>query len=336
VDSPARPACPPPERSAFQPVPSERAESPSKLHDGTAFSDSSIVAGLGGFELPIVAPRIMGIVNVTPDSFSDAGLYASAEAAIAHGRRLHAEGADILDVGGESTRPGAETVDPATEIERVLPVIEALSMLPIPVSIDTRKAAVAKRAVEAGASWINDVSGGVHDPEMLRAAAALDVPYVAMHTLGDPDTMQDDPEYQDPVGEVLESLRLRGRACLDAGIRLENLILDPGIGFGKRLEHNLALLRRLPELRGLGCPLVLGVSRKSFIGHLTGAEEQDDWLAEDRHDRPKDRIGGTVAAGLACVQRGAEVIRVHDVRIMHEALVVARALRVPDKDLQAS
>ena len=311
-------------------MPAERAESPPERFGGTAFSDAAITTGRGDHELPRTPPRLMGIVNVTPDSFSDGGLHASPEAAIEHGRRLHAEGADLLDVGGESTRPGATTVGPDEELERILPVIEALSNLPIPISVDTRKSSVAAGAVRAGATWINDVSGGTFDPEMLRTAAALDVPYVAMHCQGAPEVMQADPRYGDPVAEVREALRLRGRACLEAGIRLENLVLDPGIGFGKRLEHNLALLRRLEELRALGCPLLLGVSRKSFIGHLTGAEEQRDWLAEGRHDRPQDRIGGTVAAGLACVQRGADVIRVHDVRIMREALLVARALQAPE------
>ena len=279
---------------------------------------------------PAPVPRLMGIVNVTPDSFSDGGKYAEPEAALRHGLDLVAQGAQILDVGGESTRPGAQPVPAEEECARVLPVIEALAAATdAPISIDTTKAQVAAAALDAGAKWVNDISAGLADPEMLPLVAERDVPFVAMHRQGDPGTMQLNPSYGDPVAEVTEALRERCRAALEAGVLEERLILDPGIGFGKRLEHNLALMRRLGELRSLGRPLLLGVSRKSFIAHLSGAETSQDWRSGNRRDQPQDRLGGTAAALYACIAGGAAILRVHDVAPMAEATLVARALLAP-------
>ena len=282
-------------------------------------------------DVPPGAPRLMGVINVTPDSFSDGGRFLDPARAIEHGLALAEEGAEILDVGGESTRPGAEPVPLEVELERVLPVIEGLAgRTDAALSIDTRRAEAARAALDAGASMVNDVSAGRHDPDMLSLVAARGVDYVAMHILGDPASMQVDPRYADPVAEVARFLRQRAAACLKEGVAATRIVLDPGIGFGKRLHHNLALLRRLPELRSLGRPLCLGVSRKSFIGHLSGAEKQEDWEARERRDRPADRLGGTAAAVAACVLGGAEILRVHDVRPMAEAARVARALAVPE------
>ena len=277
---------------------------------------------------------IMGVLNVTPDSFSDGGLYVDPGAAEARGLELVAEGAHVLDVGGESTRPGAEPVPADEELRRVIPVVERLAVgTRAPVSIDTMKSEVARAAVEAGAIVVNDVSGGLADPEMLPTVSALrasghDVHVVLMHRQGDPRTMQVDPRYDgDPVREVRDHLEGRARAALEAGIPPDRITLDPGIGFGKRLEHNLALLGRLREVRALGHPLLLGASRKSFIGHITGAEQQSDFLAKERQDRPSDRLGGTAAClALAVADGAADVVRVHDVAVMREAVLVARAI----------
>lgn len=277
---------------------------------------------------------IMGVLNVTPDSFSDGGRYVDPGAAEARGLELVAEGADVLDVGGESTRPGADPVPAEEELRRVLPAVERLAVgSRAPVSIDTMKSAVARAAVEAGATIVNDVSGGLADPEMLPTVAALraeghDVHVVLMHRQGDPSTMQLDPRYgDDPVAEVRDHLAERAAAALELGIPPDRITLDPGIGFGKRLEHNLAVLGRLPEIRALGYPLLLGASRKSFIGHITGAERQSDFLARERRDRPEDRLGGTAACiSLAVAAGGADVVRVHDVAVMREAVLVARAI----------
>lgn len=276
---------------------------------------------------PPALPRIMGVLNVTPDSFSDGGRYLEPEKAVEHGLKLVQEGAHMVDVGGESTRPGAVAVPVEEESRRIVPVVTALAREGVPVSIDTRRSKVARAALENGAVMINDVSGGLFDPEMIPLAAASGCELVLMHAQGDPSTMQVAPQYSDPVREVASFLRQRGHAALEAGLEPGRLLLDPGIGFGKRLEHNLALLRRLPELRSLGSPLLLGVSRKSFIGHLTGAEQQDAWRSAERRDRPEERLGGTAAALAACVAGGAEVLRVHDVGIMAEAIQIAVALR---------
>ncbi len=273
------------------------------------------------------APRLMGVVNTTPDSFSDGGLYLEPERATRHGLALAAQGADWIDVGGESTRPGAEAVSPEEELERVLPVIEGLEAAGLEqLSIDTRHASVARAALDAGATMVNDVGAGLDDEELLPLVAERRCRYVLMHRQGDPADMQRTPRYADPVGEVQEFLRERVAACLAAGISAEAILLDPGIGFGKRLEHNLALLRRLGELRSLGLPLLVGVSRKSFIAHVTGRQAESDWRRAATTDDPGARIGGTAAALTFCVQGGAELLRVHDVAVMAEAVAVARAL----------
>ncbi|MFT7679753.1 MAG: dihydropteroate synthase [Planctomycetota bacterium] len=277
-------------------------------------------------------PLLMGVLNVTPDSFSDGGRYLAATNALEHGLAMERDGADILDVGGESSRPGASPISAEEELARVLPAIRALrEQTQIPISIDTTKAVVAEQALGAGANRVNDISAGLADPAMLPLVARLGAGFVAMHSQGKPPEMQSDPRYVDPVAEVLEHLRERAAACLDAGIDLDQLWLDPGIGFGKALDHNLALLRRLPELRSLGCPLLLGVSRKSFIGHLSGAEKQEDWRTAKRLDQPSKRLGGTAAALVACIQGGAEVLRVHDVAVMAETMTVALALQTTDQ-----
>ncbi len=258
----------------------------------------------------------MGIVNVTPDSFSDGGLYLEAEAAIAHGHELIAEGADILDVGGESTRPGAAAVGAKEEIRRVVPVIEELAAAgAVPVSIDTSKAEVAAAAVDAGATIVNDVTA-LSDPAMASLCAERAVMLVLMHMQGSPRTMQEDPTYDDVVTDVRDFLGTRVESAVAAGVAEERIWIDPGIGFGKTVEHNLELIRRLGELRVLGRPILLGVSRKSFLGRLTGREVGD-------------RLGASLAAAIAGVQAGAAGVRVHDVGPTRDALAVLDALGMP-------
>jgi dihydropteroate synthase len=254
---------------------------------------------------------VMGIVNVTPDSFSDGGRYLRHEDAIAHGRRLVEEGADLVDVGGESTRPGATPVEAAEEIARVEPVVRALSRS-VRVSIDTTKVAVAEAALRAGASYVNDVSAFRFEPEMAGLVADADVECCLMHMRGNPRTMQDDPRYDDVVDDVKAHLEERMAFAIAEGVREERIHLDPGIGFGKTLEHNLELLRRLPELLELGRPVLIGTSRKSFIGALTG--------------RPVDqRLPGTIASNVLAYLGGARLFRVHDVAAVRDALTVAAA-----------
>jgi dihydropteroate synthase len=257
--------------------------------------------------------KLMGVVNVTPDSFSDGGLYLDPEAAIAHGRKLAKAGAEILDVGGESTRPGAAPVDEAEEMRRVVPVIRGLSGIDCQISVDTSKAAVAAAALDAGATIVNDVTALRGDPEMAALCAERGCGVVLMHMLGEPRTMQDDPRYGDVVAEVKAFLAERLEAAVSAAVAEERVWLDPGIGFGKTAAHNLELLRRLGELRELGRPLVVGTSRKSFIGHLDGSAADD-------------RLGGTIASSILAVAEGAEVLRVHDVAEMRQALTVAAAV----------
>jgi dihydropteroate synthase len=255
----------------------------------------------------------MGVVNVTPDSFSDGGLYFSPDAAVAHGERLAGEGAGILDVGGESTRPGALPVPLAEEIERVVPVVERLSGFGASISIDTRKAAVASAALEAGASIVNDVSAFRHDPEMASVVASAGAGCCLMHMLGDdPRTMQADPQYEDVVSEVKAFLSERLAFAVSEGVAEERVWLDPGIGFGKTIDHNLELLRRLDEIVALGRPVVVGASRKSFLGRLTGRPE-------------RERDAATVATNVMAFERGASVFRVHEVRGTVDALKVAAA-----------
>jgi dihydropteroate synthase len=263
-----------------------------------------------------MAARLMGIVNVTPDSFSDGGLFLDAEAAIEHGRELAAERADILDVGGESTRPGAAAVGAEEELERVGPVVEALagdSGPGIPVSIDTSKRAVAEAALDAGAEIVNDVTALRGDPELAALCAERGCEMVLMHMLGTPRTMQEDPTYDNVVDDVRAFLAERIEFAISEGMEEERIWIDPGIGFGKTVEHNLELLRRLGELHELGRPIVVGTSRKSFIGKLTGAGVED-------------RLGGTVASCVLAHANGADVLRVHDVGPVREALITAEAI----------
>jgi dihydropteroate synthase len=254
----------------------------------------------------------MGIVNVTPDSFSDGGLFLDADAAIAHGRELLAEGADILDIGGESTRPGAEAVSADEELRRVIPVIEALAAGGARISIDTTKAAVARRALEAGASIVNDVAALRFDPELATVTAEAGAGCVLMHMLGEPRTMQVDPRYDEVVSDVKAFLGERLAFAVSQGIPEDKIWLDPGIGFGKTLEHNLELIARLDEIVAIGRPVVFGASRKSFLGKLTGRQVDE-------------RLAGTIATNIIAYERGARVFRVHDVAATADALKVAGA-----------
>jgi dihydropteroate synthase len=257
----------------------------------------------------------MGVVNVTPDSFSDSAEPWDAASAIARGRAQVAAGAAVVDIGGESTRPGAEPVDPAEELQRILPVVEELAREGVAVSIDTRNASTARAAVEAGAVLVNDVSALRHDPHMAGVVADGRVGLCLMHMLGDdPRTMQDDPRYDDVVDDVAHFLEERLTAAIEAGVREDRICLDPGIGFGKTVEHNLALLRGLPRLARIGRPLLVGVSRKSFLMRLT------------RPGRPHDRLAASLAATLEAYRAGASLLRVHDVAETVDALAVVRAL----------
>ena len=265
-------------------------------------------------ELPLgERTLVMGIVNVTPDSFSDGGMFEDAEAAVAHGARLREEGADVLDVGGESTRPGSDPVGVDEELARVLPVIEGLRRgAPEPlVSVDTRKAAVASEALAAGADVVNDIGAGT-DPDMFDAVASAGAGMILMHMQGEPKSMQADPRYVDVVAEVRGFLAERLEEAVAAGIGRDRLCVDPGIGFGKNLEHNLALLRAIGSFRELGVPVLAGVSRKRFIGELSGTDD------------PAGRLEGSVAAAVWCTSQGVEMVRVHDVG------PTVRALRVVD------
>src|SRR4051794_24854248 len=254
----------------------------------------------------------MGVLNVTPDSFSDGGEWFDRDAAIAHGHELAAQGADIVDVGGESTRPGSLAVDEQEELRRVVPVVEALSPVGA-VSIDTSKAAVARAALEAGASYVNDVTALRGDPEMAGLVAQAGCDCCLMHMLGEPRDMQDDPRYDDVVSDVKAFLEERLAHAVSQGIAEERIHLDPGIGFGKSAEHNLELLRRLDELVAIGRPIVVGTSRKSFLGRITG------------RDDPHQRVYGTVATNVLALERGASIFRVHDVGATRDALAVAAA-----------
>jgi len=270
----------------------------------------------------------MGIVNVTPDSFSDGGAFLKTDAAVAHGLDLVGEGAEILDIGGESTRPGAEPVSEVEELRRVIPVIEGLvDSIPAhrQISIDTSKAAVAKAALAAGASFVNDVSALRGDPEMAAVVAESDAECCLMHMLGEPKTMQGvggvgGPQYKDVVAEVKAFLEERMRFAVGEGVREERIMLDPGIGFGKTVAHNLELLRRLGELTELGRPIVIGTSRKSFLGRIA---VDAAGLAEPLD--AQHRLAGTIATNVLALERGAEVFRVHDVAPVREALAVAAA-----------
>jgi dihydropteroate synthase len=266
----------------------------------------------------------MGILNVTPDSFSDGGEFLAVDAAVRHGLALHAEGADLVDVGGESTRPGAVRADPATELARVLPVIEQLSRSGVPVSVDTMRAEVAVAAVTAGAVLVNDVSGGLADPEMLDAVAGLDAGYVAMHWRGHSDRMADLAHYEDVVADVCAELSDRLVAATSAGIARDRIILDPGLGFAKTAEHNWALLRNLAALAALGQPLLIGASRKRFLGQL---------LAEGSELRPvRDREDAGLALTALLAASGVWGVRTHTARPHRDAIAVASLLPAPRAD----
>jgi dihydropteroate synthase len=266
-----------------------------------------------------VAPEdrftIMGVVNVTPDSFSDGGLYLDADAAIAHAIELETEGAAILDIGGESTRPGAAAVGTEEELRRVMPVIEGLVAAgsAAQISIDTSKAAVAAKSLRAGATIVNDVTAFRADPELAALVAAHGAECCLMHMLGDPRTMQDDPRYEDVVSEVKAFLEERMAFAIGEGVAEERIMLDPGIGFGKTVAHNLELLRRLDEIVTIGRPVVIGTSRKSFLGRITG------------RDSAADRLPGTIATNVLAYERGGRIFRVHDVAPVYDALKVATA-----------
>lgn len=258
----------------------------------------------------------MGIVNVTEDSFSGDGLKADAAAAVAQARAMVAVGADLIDLGAESTRPGAAPVTPEQEIARLLPVLEGLRDLGAPISVDTRNAATMRAVAKAGAAIINDISA-LEGPGSLAAAAETGLPVILMHMQGEPGSMQQAPKYHDVVSEVHAYLAARLAACIAAGIAREKIILDPGIGFGKTVDHNLALLRHLDRFADLRCPLLVGVSRKSVIGAVTG--ERD----------PAQRVAGSIAAGLWAVEKGAGILRVHDVAATVQALKAWRAIAKP-------
>jgi len=267
-----------------------------------------------GYALAVDAPVVMGVLNVTPDSFSDGGLHASADDAVAHGRRMAEEGAAIIDVGGESTRPGAPAIDTEEELARVIPVIEALARaVAVPISVDTSKPAVMRAAAAAGARIINDVRA-LRAPGALEAAAATRAAVCLMHMQGEPGDMQADPRYEDVVTEVQGFLAARVEACVAAGIPRERLCIDPGIGFGKRAEHNLALLRNLGVLTRGGRPVLIGVSRKALIGIITGRATGD-------------RLAGSVALAALCAERGVAIVRAHDVAATVDAVKTGAALR---------
>lgn len=263
---------------------------------------------------------VMGVVNVTPDSFSDGGRFLDPDRAVRHALELAAAGADILDVGGESTRPGAEPVDEAEELERVVPVIEGIvAATDVPVSIDTAKPAVMRRAVAAGAAMINDING-LRAAGVAETVAELGVPICIMHMLGEPRTMQDNPVYESVVDDIGDFLSERVRVCRSAGIDPSRIVLDPGFGFGKTLDHNLELLARLDELVAMGFPILVGLSRKSMLGALTGRK------------RAADRVAASVAAHLIAAHKGAAVIRAHDVAETVDALKVLRAVAQASKN----
>ncbi len=262
-------------------------------------------------------PLVMGVLNVTPDSFSDGGRFASEEAAVAHAREMVDAGADLIDVGGESTRPGSQPVAEDEQIRRVVPVIGRIASLPVSISIDTTRSAVAQAALDAGAALVNDISAARDDATMLPLVARRSVPIVLMHMQGTPATMQDNPVYQDVMAQVIEHLRDRLTVAKAAGVDESRILLDPGIGFGKTMEHNLELIRRQRELVAVGRPVVIGTSRKGFIGRITGEDE------------PSKRLFGTAACVAWAIACGASIVRVHDVRPMKQVVDMTRAIVGP-------
>ena len=267
----------------------------------------------GRFKLSLERPLVMGVVNITPDSFSDGGMFADTAQAIAHAQRLIGEGADILDLGGESTRPGAAPVSLEVERRRVLPVLEAVASGGVPVAVDTRKPELMREAIAAGAAMINDVTA-LSGPGALAAVARAPVAVCLMHMQGDPVTMQANPDYRDVVREVRDFLAQRVAVAEAAGIARNRIVVDPGFGFGKTVEHNLALLRSLREFTSLGGALLAGLSRKAMLGRLTGRE-------------PLERVHASVAAALLAIQNGAHIVRVHDVAATRDALAVWNAVQ---------
>jgi len=259
---------------------------------------------------------IMGVVNVTPDSFSDGGQFLDSDKAIAHALQLEKEGADILDIGGESTRPGAVPVSIEEEQERVLPVIEGIRKKgsKTPISIDTRNADTMEKSIKCGANIINDVSALTHDPKSLNIASKMQAPVILMHMQGTPQTMQSKPDYDDVVEEIIGYLRERIEACIQAGIDQKKIIIDPGIGFGKTLENNLTLLKNIDKFKELGCPILLGASRKSFIEKICPNTPADD------------RLAGSLAAAIQGLEEGAQLFRVHDVKETKQAFAVWQAI----------
>ena len=266
----------------------------------------------GHFQFDLSRPLVMGIINVTPDSFFDGGQHLQRDAALAHAQQLIAEGADMLDIGGESTRPGAQPISVQEELNRVLPVIEGLRGASVPISIDSCKPEVIKAAIAAGAQMVNDINA-LQDAAAMNAVASSNVAVCLMHKQGDPQTMQAQPHYQNVVAEVSEFLRARIAAAEAAGIQRNRIVIDPGFGFGKTLEHNLTLLRELNKLTELGVPVLAGLSRKSMLGTLTGQD-----VAQ--------RLPVSIAAALIAVQRGAAIVRVHDVRATVDALKILNAV----------
>jgi dihydropteroate synthase len=267
----------------------------------------------GKFELDLSRPQVMGIINVTPDSFSDGGLHLQRDAALVYAHQMIADGADILDIGGESTRPGAQPVSIQEELDRVLPIIESLRDASVPISIDTSKPEVMQAAISAGAQMVNDINA-LQDAAAMNAVAASNVAVCLMHKQGNPQTMQKQPHYQNVVAEVGEFLRERVAAVEKAGIERKRIVIDPGFGFGKTLAHNLVLLRELNKLVELGVPVLAGLSRKSMLGALTGQDVGQ-------------RLPASIAAALIAVQRGAHIVRVHDVRATVDALKVWNAVK---------
>ena len=270
------------------------------------------VLQLGRFSLTLERPLIMGVVNVTPDSFSDGGRFFVTQQALEHARVLIEEGADILDIGGESSRPGAEPVGLDEELRRVMPVLEQLAQMPVPVSVDTCKPDVMRRAIAAGAAMVNDINA-LREPGALEAVAQSQAAVCLMHMQGEPRSMQRDPQYEDVVADVTAFLAQRVEAAQQAGIARERIVIDPGFGFGKSTGHNLELLQGLSTIAGLGQPVLVGLSRKSLFGKITGKPVAD-------------RVSASVAAALLAVERGAALVRVHDVAATRDALLVLNAI----------
>ncbi|MCB1651443.1 MAG: dihydropteroate synthase [Alphaproteobacteria bacterium] len=271
-------------------------------------------------------PQLMGIVNVTPDSFSDGGKFYNSDSAIEHGLKLISEGAHVLDIGGESSRPGAQVVDIESEIRRVVPVIKELKADAVQnnvrISIDTRNAKTMEAALDAGADIINDISALTHDPQSVHVAASAKKPVILMHMRGTPQTMQGNPQYNNVVEDIIDYFKTRISFCETHRIDESLLILDPGIGFGKTLEHNLLILRNIKKFHALGCPLLLGTSRKSFIAALSQKEAHN----EPENTPPNERLGGSISSALWGLSQGVQILRVHDVKETLQAIKIYRAI----------